>query len=284
MTIVIEDAHKALQEAFEFFNAEIFGGRLYPCLITLRGKKNSPGFYARHRFKGRVQTGAFADEIALNPVAFQNHSDEVILADLAHQMVHFYQHVYGDPHGKDGYHDREWADLMIEYGLIPVSNKGRQTGYKVSHYIKEGGKFQRACQKLLATGFRLPWEAVEKYDPKHEKYDSKQKQGEQGRAAPAKPGRVKFTCPDCGLNTWAKDSADLLCGTCSRQRGTLWQMHKAGWDEEDWDEELQEWPTEELNKLDLVPFASPRIRGLAKSGTAPISRRGKETNERKADG
>ncbi|KZH57139.1 hypothetical protein AWG49_23830 [Escherichia coli] len=26
--------------------------------------------------------------------------------------------------------------------------------------------------------------------------------------------RMKFTCPECGLNAWAKPSAVLLCGEC----------------------------------------------------------------------
>lgn len=257
-----EDVHKSFKEAFDVFNLELFGGRLPIPLITFRASKNSTGFFKRHGFKGRVNKSAYVDEIALNPAAFQDRSDELILSDFVHQMFHFYQYVYGDPKGKDGYHDREWATLMIECGLIPVSKNGRQTGYKVSHYIKEGGKFQRVCQKLLATDFRLPWEAVDKYDPK-------QKRGEQGGAADtSKQGRIKFTCPVCGLNAWAKDSAELWCGLCLRHRRSLPKMRAA-----DWDEELQEWTLEELNKLDLVPVASPGIRGLMKSSAAAISQR-----------
>jgi len=78
---------------------------------------------------------------------------------------------------------------------------GKRTGQQMSHYIREGGPFDRACAALLARGFGITWA---------------------DRAVASHPGgkktrsgvRVKYSCPSCGLNAWAKPESALVCGTC----------------------------------------------------------------------
>jgi hypothetical protein len=41
--------YRGLQEAFDFFNAELFEGRLPDCLITYQRKANSAGYFAPER-------------------------------------------------------------------------------------------------------------------------------------------------------------------------------------------------------------------------------------------
>lgn len=272
---VTTDTYGTFEQAFDYFNKELFRSKLPPCLITLQRKKNSYGYYAPHRFKGRVNKGARTDEIALNPANFVGRSDEEILSTLVHEMVHHYQRLYGKP-GRGRYHNPQWADLMMEIGLMPSSTGmpgGKVTGDHMSHYIKPGGIFEKACRQLLESGFRLHWEESD------EEYVSTRVKAGKPIDTPnpvdtSTSGRVKFTCPTCGLNAWAKPSALLLCGLCLLQREIIRVMHQA-----DWDEEFEEWTVEELSELDLVPFASPGIRGLAKSSSAPISQRGQETDD-----
>ena len=227
------------QRAFDFFNAELFSNKLPSCLITLQRKNRTRGYYSPHRFKNRVDKGKWTDEIALNPAEFEGRSDAEILSTLVHEMVHCYQRLYGSP-GRGRYHNREWAGLMIERGLVPSHTgrpDGKQTGDHVSHYIKEGGAFQRACQKLLATGFKLNWQAVENkktVGTKTSQHDTA-----------AKKDRVKFTCPQCRQNAWAKPSASLICGVCYQDKQMLQTMRDY------WDAQFDDWTIEDLAKLGL---------------------------------
>ena len=49
------------------------------------------------------------DEIALNPRYFQCARSTEVLATLAHEMAHLWQHHHGKP-GRGRYHNQEWAE------------------------------------------------------------------------------------------------------------------------------------------------------------------------------
>jgi hypothetical protein len=227
------------QEAFDYFNNELFNGKLPPCLITLQRKKRTLGYYSPQRFKSRVNQG-FTDEIALNPAGFEGQTDEQVLSTLVHEMVHQFQRLFGNP-GRGRYHNREWAEFMIERGLIPIGPDGKQTGDRISHYIKKDGKFQKACQKLLATGFKLNWQSVEDWT------HSRGKASQNGKEAEPKKDRQKFSCPSCGLNAWAKPSAILICGPCYMKAHYVQVMKNPAWDHD-----FESWTDDELAKLTLV--------------------------------
>ena len=232
MTITTTE-YGSFEEAFNCFNRELFNHKLPPCLITLQRKKGALGYYSPHRFKSRVNQ-AHTDEIALNPALFNGQTDEDILSTLVHEMVHQYQRLYGNP-GRGRYHNREWADLMIERGLMPSSNGspgGKLTGDRMSHYIIKGGRFQKACQKLLATGFKLQWQSDDGW---------RLLRGNNGTATPApkfRKDREKFTCPQGRQNAWAKSSAVLICGVCYQVNPKV-QIMRAFWDVDfaDWSDE-----------------------------------------------
>ena len=202
----IESLYAALQDAFDFYNSRpvLLDDRLPKASITLRARNKSSGFYRRHSFRGKdntkINSQVYSHEIALNLDRFAGRSDEEILADLLHQMVHCEQHVCADPPAKAGYHDSWFIGRMLELGLRPAA-KGRQTGYKVEQIIIIGGPYQKAYQQLAATGFNLQWQP--------------------GVALPKKKTsggrRIKFSCPKCSLNAWARATAKLLCGACSTE-------------------------------------------------------------------
>jgi hypothetical protein len=188
-------------EAFDYFNRELFDGQLPACYITLQRRANSRGYYG-YEFFARRGGKETTSEIALNPALFEGRSDAEILSTLVHEQVHHWQSFFGQP-GRGRYHNGEWADKMESLGLMPSNTGlpgGKRTGQSMTHYIIPGGPFERACGKLLATGFKLNWQATDK------------------QRGSKKPGpdssKIKHTCPTCAQNGWAKSGASLLCGLC----------------------------------------------------------------------
>ena len=192
--------YRAFQEAYDFFNAELFDSSLPPVLVTLQRHANAQGYFSPERFTGRVEPAAVAHELAMNPDGFTGRTDELILSTLAHEMVHVWQQTQAQP-PRRSYHDRQWAAKMKDIGLQPSDTGepgGKETGQSVTHYILPGGAYVRAYAKLKATGFQLHWESA----PKSEQATAK------------KASKTKFTCPECGQNAWAKAAALLICGEC----------------------------------------------------------------------
>jgi len=207
-TTPTRQAYEELQVAYDFFNDTLFDGRLPDCLITYQRKKTSLGYFSPERWDGSKDRKA--DEIALNPTYFDERGVADTLSTLVHEMVHLEQHHFGTP-SRRGYHNREWASWMERVGLIPSDTGepgGKRTGQKMSHYIAAGGSFEADCGELLKRGFGLSW--VEHVETELED----EAEGKNGTEVKKKL-RAKFTCLKCGLNAWAKPSANLACGDCS---------------------------------------------------------------------
>lgn len=195
---ITEGQYRTFQQAYDFFNAELFGGTLPNVLVTLQRHAKAYGYFSPERFIGRAEEEA-AHELAMNPDHF-GRTDELILSTLAHEMVHVWQQVHGKA-PRRSYHDRQWAAKMKEVGLQPSDTGqpgGKETGQKVSHYVMPGGPFARAFAKLEATGFKLRWRS---------------RSDEPARAKKA-ASKTKYTCASCGQNAWAKPGALLICGEC----------------------------------------------------------------------
>jgi hypothetical protein len=95
--------------------------------------------------------------------------------------------------------------MMEAIGLIPSNTGkegGKRTGDAVSHYIKPGGPFALAVEKLVATGFEITWAEIV----------GANKSPPAGAEGGASGKRTKFICPVEGCqNAWAKPSASLMC-------------------------------------------------------------------------
>jgi predicted SprT family Zn-dependent metalloprotease len=196
---ITQAEYRAFQEAYDFFNAELFGGSLPHVLVTLQRHAKARGYFSPERFTGRTEK-IVVHELALNPDNFTGRTDEDILSTLAHEMAHVWQQAHGKP-PRRSYHDREWAGKMKEIGLQPTTTGepgGKETGQSVTHYIIRGGAYAKAYAKLKARGFQLRWQSIPA--------------GPQGKAK--KASKTKFTCPDCAQNAWAKADALLICGAC----------------------------------------------------------------------
>lgn len=194
--------YASLEAAYDYFNAELFGGELPPCLITVQRHKGAFGYFSGDRFASTTDPGDITDEIALNPQHFARRSAEEVLSTLAHEMVHLWQHRFGKPPRK-AYHDRQWAAKMRDIGLIPSDTGqpgGKETGQKMTHYIEPGGRFAVACAAFLASHpAALYQDRATETDPARKK-----------KAA----SKTKFTCPGCAANAWGKPELQLVCGVC----------------------------------------------------------------------
>lgn len=192
------ETYDSLDRAFQFFNEELFEGRLPEVMFTLSRKRNAHGYFWAEQFEHRDDASKI-DEIALNPETCGRTLPEV-LSTLVHEMVHLQQQHEGTP-GKGGNHNVEWGKMMDEVGLTPTSTGqegGKRTGRKVTHMIVDGGPFDVACQTLLDTGLTLPW-----FTNPPAKKEKKQDLS-----------KVKKVCPCCSSQVWGKQGLTVICGEC----------------------------------------------------------------------
>ncbi len=209
-----EEAYADILLAFAWFNERLFEGRLSAPLITFARKARMLGAFCPHRFENRA--GGSAHEIILNPFYLAHRDDYDSLSTLVHEMAHAWREDLAPDAGgrsgrRSGYHDEIWAQHMEQLGLIPSDTGlpgGKRTGSRISHYAVAGGPFDVTAKVLISNGFVIRW--------------SDRREGNAARATrdaastPRVQDRIKFTCPGCELNAWAKPSAQLKCGQCDQ--------------------------------------------------------------------
>jgi hypothetical protein len=196
--------YNQLQDAFDYFNTELFDGRLPDVFITYQRRAGSKGYFSANRFTGRTgQSGSREQsghhELALNPDAFVDRTDEQIASTLVHEQTHVWQRHFGKP-GSRGYHNKEWATKMKSIGLQPSTTGavgGKETGQHVTHYIIPGGPFSKAFEKLAAKGWKLNLQSALASGPNG-----------------GNNSKTKFTCPSCGQNAWGKPELAIRCIPC----------------------------------------------------------------------
>lgn len=234
-----------LQHAYDVFNRELFQGELPMCMLTLQREKTSVGYFSAARFGNRL--GQHTDEIALNPTYFSVVTILETLQTLVHEMVHLWQHHFGEP-GRGRYHNGEWAKKMEAIGLMPSDTGqpgGKRVGDQMSDYAIEGGEFLRVARMLLTEEFTLSWH--DRFPPAEAcraaaQLVSTSLSSDLGLPAPAvvstpevaadlsdrlaaaatqapaaasvsRPGRTKYICP-CKVNLWGKLDLKIICGSC----------------------------------------------------------------------
>lgn len=193
------------QAAYEHFNLSLFQGALPDVMFTLARTRHTNGHISPEGFSPRGQgddVSARVAEISLNPETFLNRTAEQVLSTLAHEMVHYAQHIdKATPAG--GYHNKDWAKRMKAIGLYPSSTGGEggaETGVAMSHYIIPGAAFEIAAKELIGKGWALHY------------FAPKVTAEEQARKAARSSSKTKQTCPHCRANAWAKPGLELYCG------------------------------------------------------------------------
>lgn len=191
-------AYQGLEDAYKYFNKELWGNKLPGCLITLQRSKRARGYFANSRFQSGKSK---ADEIALNPKAFAGRSPEEVLSTLVHEMAHLWQQHLGTP-PKTAWHDKAWSAEMKRIGLFPSQTGypgGKEYGRNCSHYIVAKGPFQIAAREFLKKGtlalYTDNW-------------------GEDKDAAKKRASKTKFCCPSCDAAAWGKATLNITCTDC----------------------------------------------------------------------
>ena len=219
-----EEVYTDILIAFEWFNERLFEGQLSFPVFTFSRKPRMLGAFVPYRFR-RV-SGESAHEIILNPHYLSLLGDYETLSTLAHEMAHLWREEYGieatsGRYRSRGYHDEVWAECMDRIGLAPSDTGapgGKRTGTSVSHYVIDGGPFDLAARELIADGFVIRWRDRTAELPEATG-------SAEGAAFPPNPNpsrakdRIKFSCVSCGLNAWAKPSAQLKCTPCDAPLG-----------------------------------------------------------------
>lgn len=186
-----------LNDAFVFFNKELFAGKLSPCLIILHRHRSAYGyFHASHMAGTDAKTPTH--EIALNPRHLRERKPRDTMGTLVHEMVHQLQQEHGKP-PKSAYHNKEWAKMMHDVGLHPSTTGkpgGAETGRNCSHFIVTNGPFAVAYAKFeKKTKLELFGDL-----PEPEKKKNKQ-------------SKFKFEC-NCGQTCWGKEGLSVICAEC----------------------------------------------------------------------
>ena len=185
---------------FDYFNGRLFGGSLPSVLLNFSRLNRTYGFFAPERWAGQGKDRAH--EISLNPQHLKTRKPEEVASTLVHEMVHLWQHERGEP-SRSGYHNREWAEKMLEVGLIPSSTGqpgGKQTGQHMTHYIDPTGEFLRAWSSMPGELW-LPWAGIP--------------EGERRRPT-VKRYRFAYECPKGHGKVWGRPGLALVCGECGR--------------------------------------------------------------------
>lgn len=223
-----DQTYSELQEAFNFYNKELFNGEIPYCLITLQRKDRTYGYFSAKRFSLRDMEKT-TDEIAMNPIYFGVTPLTEIMQTLVHEMVHAWQFHHGKP-GRRGYHNKEWALKMESIGLMPSDTGkpgGKKTGEKMSDYPIEGGAFLKATEKLLKSGFQISW--LDRFPPLSSVpaalLDTSEHEGTplaeaayiaNGIVLPQanenRSNRCKYKCKICSAQVWGKPNLKIICG------------------------------------------------------------------------
>jgi ribosomal protein S27E len=205
-----EQTYIPLLEAFNFFNRELFNATLPDVLVTLQRKARTLGYFSRDRF-AELKGDARAHEIAMNPAHFRQRSPKDTCSTLVHEMAHLQQECFGKP-TRAGYHNREWARMMREIGLHPSSTGapgGKETGYRMDHYIVEGGPFDLSYARFETVGQTIGWGDAIAATPA----GGGEGAGE-GVVEGPKPKRLKFVCTGCGQNVYGSPKTAVRCDRC----------------------------------------------------------------------
>ncbi len=209
----------ALNQAYQYFNQELFDGILPGCILNFSRKRNTHGFMAANRWRKVAEEEYSTHEISLTPTTLYR-EPLLVFSTLVHEQTHLWQFEFGNP-SRSGYHNREWADKMIEIGLMPSDTGqtgGKQTGQHMTHYIIPGGKYEQVFLKM-PEAYTLPFTSLEG-DIMKSLLSGTGGTGEPepGKASPAPitvKNKTKYSCSGCKVNVWGKPNLNLICGNCN---------------------------------------------------------------------
>lgn len=156
--------------------------------------------------------------LGINPKHLDRDVSE-ILATICHELCHIYENQYIHI-ARNGYHDKQWAELMLNCGLEPVYLNKSKTA--VSTKIIQGGCFEDLVKYFKDNHNEDFFNIVEySQDIERKVKLSLGIEDDTPRADNAdKPikrynrNKIKYTCGGCGTKVWGKSGLDISCNEC----------------------------------------------------------------------
>lgn len=212
------------QYIFDHYNGHLFGSEIKDPIIVITRRKNVAGYYIHQKWYHMKDNET--DELALNPEMFLKFPLIEIGQTIVHEMCHAWQFHYGNPSYR-AYHNREWADKMIEVGLMPTdtgSPGGKVTGFRMDDYPIPSGRFLEVSKELfnneVFAGLYYEnnpsiFDNIDQSLPLFDQIRDMVATGDQ--SAPPKPRRskLKYSC-DCS-NVWGRPGLDISCNLCGKE-------------------------------------------------------------------
>ena len=207
------------QYIFDHYNDKLFDSKLKDCIIVITRQKHVAGHFAHNRWFHIEENET--DELALNPEQFLKYPLLEICQTIIHEMCHAWQHHYGKP-SRPGYHNKEWANKMIEVGLMPTDNgtkSGKITGFAMSDYAIGEGRFLEVSEELMNNEifaglyYEVNPAVFEDVDEDLPLFDQvKNMTLAQVPTVKGRKSKVKYSC-SCS-NVWGKSGLDMHCNAC----------------------------------------------------------------------
>lgn len=198
-----------LYKAYKYYNQKLFENKLPErIVITIERRSNIKGYFSSSRFSDQRENDVLS-QITLNPSYFGKGDEKKVLSTLVHEMCHLYMDMSGEKLSQ-GYHSKKWASWMENIGLLPTDNgmkDGKKTGFRMTHLIIKGGKFDEVTKLFLNQNSFDVIEKEEDYIGAAEKDVSgfRKKNGT----------RIRYSC-GCSL-IWGKKGLNIICGKCGNK-------------------------------------------------------------------
>jgi hypothetical protein len=209
---------RSIEKAYAYFNRTLFHKKLPACVMTLgrAGRVRWIGGMASHVWFQEGEEDRI-HQITLDSRLFAYEIMEVY-GTLVHEMVHLWQTENGQP-SKNAFHNREWAFKMREVGLIPSETGkpgGKEIGENVSHYIEEGGRFEKAFSKMpKSCRYELTTRSSDELYPAAVMTPlPKKSQASPKSRRRSSTGKTTYVCPKCGQRAYGGQKLMINCGVC----------------------------------------------------------------------
>ena len=202
---------EALQSSFDYYNNNlfipVFNQLLPPVIFSLNdnSRRTSKGYYSFDKYKD--DAGNVFSLINITP-EYLNNPFITVMGTLVHEMCHHYQYLFGKKAGqKRSYHDLEFASIMECTGLIcscTGKEGGKKTGYKMTHYILEGGIFE-SLTLLAPDSLKTP-------------FVLNAPRGIRELKTPQEHSKTKicYQCSVCQNKVWGKPNLQISCVPCGK--------------------------------------------------------------------
>jgi hypothetical protein len=198
------------QQMFDYFNQELFDGKLHSCMLVFSRNANVIGGYFSEDKWQNEETGDVVHEIGLNANAIRQQSFLEVADTIIHEMVHLEQHLNGTS-SRRGYHNQAFMDRCKEIGL-----KTEGKGQLVSTSIEQNGKAEQVALEM-PDDILFDWTANELNVPGNDGQGQGQPEPPESKPRPTKSGsRSTYQCPVCGCKAWGKHGLHIICGNCDK--------------------------------------------------------------------